>query len=75
MKPHFLSSLRSGLLTLGLVAGVTAPSLAGPILEPDLSVPANLAAPGITPVRDEWAGGNDRQLQEDWRWRNRDGRW
>ncbi|RUW19780.1 BA14K family protein [Mesorhizobium sp. M4B.F.Ca.ET.215.01.1.1] len=76
MKTLFLSSLRSGLLTLGLVAGVTAPSLAGPILEPDLSVPSNLAAPGITPVRDEWAGGNDRQLNnQEWRWRNRDGRW
>ncbi|TGQ42734.1 MULTISPECIES: BA14K family protein [unclassified Mesorhizobium] len=68
MKPLFLSSLGSGLMTLGLVAGLTAPSFAGPILQPDLSVPANAAAPQITPVRAEWAGGNDRQMYN-WRWR------
>jgi hypothetical protein len=76
MKPLF-SSLKSGLMSLGLVAGLTVPSLAGPILQPDLLIPTSSAAPGITPVRDEWAGGNDRQMYEDWRWRNRggDGRW
>jgi hypothetical protein len=71
MKPLFLSSVRSGLMTLGLVAGLTAPSLAGPILQPDLSIPVNSAASGITPVRDGWAGNNDRNVYQDWRWRNR----
>ncbi|UVK36340.1 BA14K family protein [Mesorhizobium sp. AR10] len=70
MKPLFLSSVRSGLMTLGLMAGLTAPSLAAPIIQPDLSIPANAAAPQIMPVRDSWAGGNDRQIYEDWRWRN-----
>ncbi|MDX8532202.1 BA14K family protein [Mesorhizobium sp. VK25A] len=67
MKPLF-SSLRSGLLALGLVAGVTAPSVAGPILQPDLGVATN-APPKIIPVRDSWAGGNDRGSFQDWRWR------
>ena len=77
MKTLFLSSLGSGLMTLGLVASLTAPSFAAPILQPDLSVPSSVAAPGITPVRDEWAGGNNdrRYTDEEWRWRNRDGRW
>ena len=77
MKTLFLSSLGSGLMTLGLVASLTAPSFAAPILQPDLSVPSSVAAPGVTPVRDEWAGGNsERQwTNEEWRWRNRDGRW
>ena len=57
MKPLF-SSLKSGLLALGLVAGVTVPSVAGPILQPDLGVATNSAAPNIIPVRDGWAGGN-----------------
>jgi len=72
MNSLFLSSVRSGLMTLGLLAGLTVPSLAGPILQPDPSVPANLAAPEILPVRDDWAGNNDRQ--DDWRWRRYDGR-
>lgn len=72
MNSLFLSSVRSSLMTLGLLAGLTAPSLAGPVLQPDLSVPANAAAPEITPVRDEWAG--NRQSEEDWNWRLHDGR-
>lgn len=75
MNSLFLSSVRSGVMTLGLLASLTAPSLAGPILQPDLSVPANAAAPEITPVRDEWAGnGPNSQIEEDWRWRRHDGR-
>ncbi|CDX29794.1 hypothetical protein LCM4577_15125 [Mesorhizobium sp. LCM 4577] len=76
MKPLF-SSLRSGLLVLGLVAGVTAPSVAGPILQPDLGVATNTAAPNIIPVRDGWAGNNNGGSFQDWRWRHRGGdfRW
>ncbi|WP_217569256.1 BA14K family protein [Mesorhizobium sp. GbtcB19] len=67
MKPLF-SSFRSGLLALGLVAGVTAPSVAGPILQPDLGIAANTAAPTIIPVRDSWAGGDGGM--QNWRWRH-----
>ncbi|MEW6633244.1 MAG: BA14K family protein [Pseudomonadota bacterium] len=76
MKPLF-SCLGSGLLALGLAAGATAPSLAGPILQPDLSTATSTAAPAVIPVRDSWAGGNDRQMYDwrfrrggDFRWRN-----
>ncbi|TIX40004.1 MAG: BA14K family protein, partial [Mesorhizobium sp.] len=34
MKPLFLSSVRSGLMSLGLIAGLSAPSLAGPMPKP-----------------------------------------
>ena len=71
MKSLF-SSLRFGLLALGLVAGVAAPSVAGPILQPDLSAATNTAAPNIVPVRDSWAGGNNNNFQ-DWRWRRHGG--
>jgi len=75
MKPLFSSTVKSGLIALGIVSGITAPSAAGPILQPDLSVPASTAAPAVTPVRDGWAGGNDRQFNDDnWRWR-RSGNW
>jgi hypothetical protein len=77
MKPLF-SSLTSGLLALGLVAGVTAQSVAGPILQPDLGVATSTAAPTIIPVRDSWAGGNNNGGGfQDWRWRHRGGdfRW
>ncbi|TIU15927.1 MAG: BA14K family protein, partial [Mesorhizobium sp.] len=40
MKPLFSLSVRSGLLALGLLAGLTAPSVAGPIAKPVLPVPA-----------------------------------
>ncbi|OHV90837.1 BA14K family protein [Mesorhizobium sp. ORS 3428] len=73
MKPLF-SSLGSGLVALGLAAGVTTPSSAGPIQPPDLSTVTSTAAPTIIPVRDSWAGGNDRQMY-DWRWRRGDFRW
>jgi len=65
MKSLFLSSFRSGLIALGLVAGLSAPSLAAPIPKPLL--PANGAGSDVVQVRDDWAGGNDRQI---WRWRN-----
>ncbi|MGX9177379.1 BA14K family protein [Mesorhizobium sp. BHbdii] len=73
MKPLFSLSVRSGLLALGLLAGLTAPSLAGPIANPVLPVPANAVAPDIVPVRESWAGGNDRRMLSEWRWRNRHG--
>lgn len=64
MNSLFSSTVKSGLIALGLICGITAPSIAGPIMQPDLSVSAGIAAPMITPVRDGWAGGNDR------RWRH-----
>jgi hypothetical protein len=70
MKPLF-SFVGSGLITLGLVAGLSAPSLAGPIPKPELSVPVNAMAPDIVPVRDGWAGDSSRQM---WRFRNGGGR-
>jgi len=70
MKPLF-SSLKSGLLALGLVAGVTVPSVAGPILQPNLGVATNTAAPNVIPVRDGWAGGNNGNGgMQNWRWRH-----
>ncbi|QPC92350.1 BA14K family protein [Mesorhizobium sp. INR15] len=74
MNSLFSTSVKSGLIALGLISGLTAPSAAGPMFQPDLSIPASTAAPTITPVRDSWAGGNDRQLNNDWRWR-RSGNW
>jgi len=59
MKPLFSTTLRSGMLALGLVSGLSAPSMAGPILQPDVSLPTAPAAPEIVPVREGWAGGND----------------
>ncbi|MGX7873410.1 hypothetical protein ACVDG5_012105 [Mesorhizobium sp. ORM6] len=55
-------------MALGLIAGLTTPSIAGPILLPDLSTTTSAAAPKIIPVRDSWAGGNDRRMF-DWRFR------
>jgi hypothetical protein len=74
MSSLFSSTVKSGLLALGLLSGLTAPSAAGPILQPDLSVPTSTALPDITPVRDSWAGGNDRRSFNDWQWRRHDGR-
>ncbi|PBB69015.1 BA14K family protein [Mesorhizobium sp. WSM4312] len=75
MNSLFSSTVKSGLVALGVISGITAPSAAGPIMQPDLSLPTSTAAPTVTPVRDEWAGGNDRQFNNDnWRWR-RSGNW
>ncbi|MER9688786.1 BA14K family protein [Mesorhizobium sp. M0139] len=74
MSSLFSSTVKSGLLALGLFSGLTAPSAAGPILQPDLSVPASTALSDITPVRDSWAGGNDRRSFYDWQWRRHDSR-
>lgn len=60
MKPLFSTTFRSGMLALGLVSGLSAPSMAGPIFQPDVSLPTAVAVPEIVPVRDDWAGGNDR---------------
>jgi hypothetical protein len=75
MNSLFSSTVKSGLIALGLLSGVTAPSAAGPILQPNLSIPSSTAAPTITPVRDDWAGGNDRWIGNDWRWRRHNGNW
>ncbi|MER8576132.1 BA14K family protein [Mesorhizobium sp. M1338] len=75
MNSLFSSTVKSGLIALGIVSGITAPSAAGPIMQPTLSIPTSTAAPTVTPIRDEWAGGNDRQFYGDnWRWRRHDGR-
>ncbi|UVK45977.1 BA14K family protein [Mesorhizobium sp. AR07] len=75
MNSLFSSTVKSGLIALGILSGVTAPSAAGPMMQPDLSIPTSTAAPTVTPVRDSWAGGNDRQFNGDnWRWR-RSGNW
>jgi hypothetical protein len=58
MKPLFLTTIRSGMLALGLGSGLSAPSMAGPI-QPDVPLPTPAAAAEIVPVRDGWAGGND----------------
>ncbi|MEI9414120.1 BA14K family protein [Mesorhizobium sp. Cs1321R2N1] len=67
MNSLFSSTVKSGLIALGIVSGITAPSAAGPILQPDVSIPASTAAPTVTPVREGWAGGNNNG--GDWRWR------
>ncbi|TPM92126.1 BA14K family protein [Mesorhizobium sp. B2-1-3A] len=76
MNSLFSSTIKSGLIALGIVSGITAPSAAGPILQPNLSLPTSTAAPTVTPVRDSWAGGNNnnRGFNNDWRWR-RSGHW
>ncbi|UVK52197.1 BA14K family protein [Mesorhizobium sp. AR02] len=78
MNSLFSSTIKSGLIALGIVSGITAPSAAGPILQPDLSIPTSTAAPTVTPVREGWAGGNNREFNNnwnnDWRWRRHDGR-
>jgi hypothetical protein len=76
MNSLFSSTVKSGLIALGILSGITAPSAAGPIMQPDLSIPTSTAAPNVTPVRDSWAGGNNnRQFNNDnWRWR-RSGNW
>ncbi|MBZ9675952.1 BA14K family protein [Mesorhizobium sp. ES1-1] len=68
MNSLLSSTVKSGLIALAAISGVTSTSLAGPVIQPGLSVPASTAAPTITQVRDNWAGGND------WRWR-RSGNW
>ncbi|MBZ9773369.1 BA14K family protein [Mesorhizobium sp. CO1-1-8] len=75
MNSLFSSTVKSGLIALGILSGITAPSAAGPIMQPDMSIPTSTAAPNVTPVRDSWAGGNNRQFNNDnWRWR-RSGNW
>ncbi|BCG79831.1 BA14K family protein [Mesorhizobium sp. 113-3-3] len=72
MNSLFSSTVKSGLVALGIISGITAPSAAGPFMQPDLALPTNTA---VTPVRDGWAGGNNRPVyNDDWRWR-RSGNW
>ncbi|ESZ72594.1 hypothetical protein X727_02750 [Mesorhizobium sp. L103C119B0] len=74
MSSLFSSTVKSGLLALGLFSGLTAPSAAGPILQPDLSVPASTIVPKITPVGEFMGGGNNRQGMNNWQWRRGEGR-
>ncbi|MBN9220913.1 MAG: BA14K family protein [Mesorhizobium sp.] len=76
MNSFFSTTIKSGLIALGIVSSITAPSYAGPILQPNLAVPASSTSPTATPVRDSWAGGNNqRQFNgNDWRFR-RSGHW
>ncbi|ESY76006.1 BA14K family protein [Mesorhizobium sp. M1050] len=75
MNSLFSSTITSGLVALSILSGTTAPSAAGPIIQPTLSIPTSTAAPAVTPVREEWAGGNNRPFYSDnWRWRRHDGR-
>ena len=69
MNSLFSSTVKSGLIALGILSGVTAPSAAGPMMQPDVSIPASTAAPMV--VREGWAGGNN---GGNWRWR-RSGNW
>ncbi|WP_214472876.1 BA14K family protein [Mesorhizobium sp. dw_380] len=75
MNSLFSSTVKSGLIALGIVSGITAPSAAGPILQPNLSIPTSTAAPTVIPVREGWAGGNNNGgFNNEWRWR-RSGNW
>lgn len=71
MKSHLLSSITSGLVALGLVAGMSVPAVSAPITQPTLSIPQADGAQ-ILPVRDDWAGGNNRWQRRGW---NGNGRW
>jgi hypothetical protein len=61
MKPLLSYSIKTGLMALGLVAGLSVPALSGPMLQTAPSVPSSTAATEIVPVRDSWAGGNSRR--------------
>ena len=72
MSSLMSSTVKSGLIALGLFSSLASPSAAGPILQPDLSAPTNTGLP-ITPVRDDWAGGNH-ESANNWQWRRHNGR-
>jgi hypothetical protein len=58
MKPLFSYSIKTGLMALGLAAGLSAPAHSGPMPQTVPSVPSSITAAEIVPVRDSWAGGN-----------------
>ncbi|HEY4191949.1 MAG TPA: BA14K family protein [Mesorhizobium sp.] len=60
MKPLFFRSMKTGLMALGLVAGLPGAAFAGPTTLPAPSMSPNMSAREIMPVRDSWAGGNSR---------------
>lgn len=60
MKPLFSYSIKTGLMALGLAAGLSVPAVAGPIMQTVPSAPSTTLAGEIVPVRDAWAGGNSR---------------
>jgi hypothetical protein len=74
MKSLLSYTMKSGLIALGIVSGITAPSHAAPIQLPVMSIPASTEAPTIMPVRDNWAGGNNRVFNDEWRLRRHEGR-
>lgn len=53
-----LINIRTGLVTLGLLVGLSAPAFSVPMPAP--AVPAAPAQTDVLKVRDSWAGGNDR---------------
>ena len=65
------STVRSGLLALGVISGLSAPAMAGPMIQPNAPLPAATAAPEVVPVRDSWAGGNN---NGNWQFRRNNGR-
>jgi hypothetical protein len=80
MKPLFSLPVKTGLAALFLVAGLSAPSLAGPVSVTAPTVPQS-ATPGgmmpgdsqVVPVREDWAGGDQRSNESRyWRRWNRD---
>jgi hypothetical protein len=70
MKTLSFSSFKSGLLAAGLLAGLTMPTLAGPMPQPSPSVPANFSASDIVQVRAEWAGNARDRENSNWRRHN-----
>ncbi|PLP60431.1 BA14K family protein [Mesorhizobium loti] len=53
-----LINFRTGLVTLGLLVGLSAPAFSVPMLAP--AMPASPVQTDVLKVRDSWAGGNDR---------------
>lgn len=53
-----LINFRTGLVTLGLLVGLSAPAFSVPMPAP--AVPATPAQTDVLKIRDSWAGGNDR---------------
>lgn len=62
MRPLLSHSIKAGLLALGLAAGLSAPTFAGPMPQTVPSVPSTTSAPEILPVREGWAGTQQREM-------------
>ena len=73
MKPLLSYSIKTGLMALGLAAGLATPALSAPTLQTAPSVPSATTAAEIIPVREGWAGGNSRS--DYWRHNRGNGHW